>query len=198
MSVSTPLLPKAGDRMTFQEFKALNLPESSSLYLLKGIVYDEADSAQDETMTKRNHQHAGVESRLCFLLHRWREASKFACRIFSGEVGCEAPEFSLDVGIDIAVFTKETVDRQGTNPFIQGVPLLAVEILSPSDKQSSIKDKIDSYLNAGVPLVWMVDPHFRTIIVHRPNVVPEMFASGAELDGSPTLPGLRIEIAEIF
>lgn len=198
MPVSASSLPKPGDRMSFQEFKALNLPETSSLYLVNGIVYDDAETVEEESMTKRNYHHAAVESRLCFLLHRWRENAGFACQIFSGEVGCEAPELSLDVGIDVAVFTKETVDRQGSGPFIQGIPLLAIEILSPSDKKSSIENKIDGYLHAGVPLVWMIDPHFRTVVVYRPSEVPEMFASGAKLSGGKTLPDLSIEVSEIF
>lgn len=198
MSVSTPSRPKAGDRMTFQEFKALNLPEASSLYLLNGVVYDEAESCEDENMTKRNYHYARVESRLSYLLHRWRDSTKFECQIFSGEVGCEAPESGLDVGIDVAVFKNDTIALQEANSYIQGAPLLAMEILSPSDKQASIKDKIDGYINAGVPLVWMVDPHFQTVVVHRPNSVPEMFASGARLNGGQSLPGLSIEVTEIF
>lgn len=199
MSIATSsLMPKHGDRMTFEEFKSLNLPESSSLSLLNGVVYDEAWPDQEEAMTKRNHQHARVESQLSFLLHTWQTKSKFACRVFSGEVGCEVADCGLDVGIDVAVFADDIIDRSKASSYIQGIPMLAVEILSPSDKQSSIKDKVDSYLNAGVPLVWQVDPHFRTVVVFRPGMVPEMFATGATLDGGVTLPGLRLSVAEVF
>ena len=149
-------------------------------------------------MTKRNHQHARVESQLSFLLHTWQTKSKFACRVFSGEVGCEVPDRGLDVGIDVAVFADDIINRSKASSYIQGIPMLAVEILSPSDKQSSIKDKVDSFLNAGVPLVWQVDPHFRTVVVFRPGMVPEMFATGATLEGGVTLPGLRLSVAEVF
>jgi Uma2 family endonuclease len=199
MSIATSsLMPKHGDRMTFEEFKSLNLPESSSLSLLNGVVYDDAWPDQEEVMTKRNHQHARVESQLSFLLHTWQTRSKFACRVFSGEVGCEVPDRGLDVGIDVAVFADDIVARSKSSSYIQGIPMLAIEILSPSDKQSSIKDKIDSYLNAGVPLVWQVDPHFRTVVVFRPGMVPEMFATGATLDGGVTLPGLQLPVSEVF
>jgi hypothetical protein len=73
--------------MSFAAFKALNLPEDSSLSLLNGIVFDESDSDRDEAMTKRNRLHAKVESRLSFLLHTWRDRVGSAFGIFSGEVG---------------------------------------------------------------------------------------------------------------
>ncbi len=126
MSVISATIPKHGDRMSFAEFKALNLPEASSLSLLNGIVFDEADPGQDESMTKRNRQHARVESRLSFLLHAWRDRTDFSCGIFSGEVGCEVPERALDVGIDVAIFSAETLATQGDSLYIQGLPLLAV------------------------------------------------------------------------
>ena len=168
MSVATSTqLPKHGDKLTFAEFKALNLPESSSLCLLNGVVHDEslAGANEDDSMTKRNHQHARVEARLSFLLNGWEKDSKFSGKVFSGEVGCEVAEFGLDVGIDVAVFSDDIINRSKTSSYLQGIPVLAIEILSPSDKQSSIKDKIDSYLHAGIPLVWQVDPHFRTFVL---------------------------------
>ena len=192
------MMPKHGDRMTLEEFKSLNLPESSSLSLLNGVVCDEASEDQEGAMTKRNHQHARVEARLCFLLHSWQKHSQFSGKVFSGEVGCEVSESDMDVGIDVAVFSDDVVNRSLASSYLQGIPVLAVEILSPGDRQSSIKDKIDSYLHAGVPLVWQVDPHFQTVVVFRPGMVPEMFATGATLDGGTALPGLRLAVAEVF
>jgi Uma2 family endonuclease len=184
--------------MSFAAFKALNLPEDSSLSLLNGIVFDESDSDRDEAMTKRNRLHAKVESRLSFLLHTWRDRVGSAFGIFSGEVGCEAPDRALDVGIDVAVFSAETLSMQGDSPYIQGLPLLAVEILSPGDKQSAINDKVSGYLNAGVPLVWVIDPTFRTVVVHRPATTPQMFAGDSKLTGHDVLPGFDILTSEIF
>ena len=198
MSVISATIPKHGDRMSFAEFKALNLPEASSLSLLNGIVFDEADPGQDESMTKRNRQHARVESRLSFLLHAWRDRTDFSCGIFSGEVGCEVPERALDVGIDVAIFSAETLATQGDSLYIQGLPLLAVEILSPSDKQSAVNDKVSGYLNAGVPMVWVIDPTFRTVVVYRPATIPQMFAGESKLTGLDILPGFDVVTSEIF
>ena len=190
-------LPKTGTRMSLEEFRALNLPEESSLILLNGVVYDEADQGED--MTKRNHQHSLTEATLAYLLNAWRKTSGMKCQVHSGEVGCELTGQTVSVGIDVAVFPQSVVEGITTDfPFIVGTPLLAVEILSPSDRTSGIQQKVDLYLKSGVQLVWVVDPHFKTVIVHRNDHVPEMFASGSFLVGEDALPGLRIAVTEIF
>ena len=47
--------------------------------------------------------------------------------------------------------------------FIRTPPLIVVEILSPEDRVSALGEKIEDYLDFGVPNVWVVDPAPRTI-----------------------------------
>jgi hypothetical protein len=53
---------------------------------------------------------------------------------------------------------------------IDGIPVLVVEILSPNDTQEEIDEKIDTYLAAGVALVWVINPHHRTVNIFRPGM----------------------------
>jgi Uma2 family endonuclease len=39
-----------------------------------------------------------------------------------------------------------------------GVPLLVVEVLSPSSRRRDVGDKLTAYRDAGVPSYWVVDP----------------------------------------
>ena len=43
-----------------------------------------------------------------------------------------------------------------------------VEILSPTDTQEGIDQSMVTVLGAGVPLVWVIDPHDETVTVYRP------------------------------
>lgn len=61
-----------------------------------------------------------------------------------------------------------------------------------------IRDKVLEYLAAGVALVWIVDPYFHTITVHRSGVRPEMFNDEGGLSGGSALPGLEIAVIELF
>ena len=58
--------------------------------------------------------------------------------------------------------------------------------------------KVLEYLAAGVEMVWIVDPYFYTVTVHRPTAPPEMFNNEETLSGGATLPGFEIAVAELF
>ncbi|MEZ6128391.1 MAG: Uma2 family endonuclease [Planctomycetaceae bacterium] len=199
MTTDISSLPRTGTRMTFEEFQALNLPESSGLSLLGGVVYNEWDEWQsaDGDMTKRNWRHAEVESRISYLLQKWRQNTGYPCRLFCGEVGCEEPTRGLDVGIDVAVFAADAMQDQ-TEPFIKGVPLLAVEILSPSDRQGAVDDKVDGYLQAGTAMVWIVNPRDRSVIIKRTGHSTELHTEESHVSGDDVLPGFSEPAAEFF
>ncbi len=96
------------------------------------------------------------------------------------------------VGIDLAYFSADVIARcSDRTTMIEGAPVLAVEILSPSDVQEDVDEKIDEYLANGTELVWIVDPHFQTVRIHRRGAEPEMFNIQEELSGEPHLPGLQ-------
>jgi Uma2 family endonuclease len=102
------------------------------------------------------------------------------------------------VGIDVAYTSAEIRARTAGQPtFYDGPPVLAVEVLSPSDRHEDIVEKVGDYLGAGC-VVWVVDPDFRTVDVHRPGQEREAFNVRQELSGEPYLPGFRVPVARIF
>ncbi|MEX0668874.1 MAG: Uma2 family endonuclease [Pirellulales bacterium] len=150
----------------------------------------------------RDRWHAAAEANIAAILWSWLEAQPKPRRgmVYSGQ-----GEFHLErnpdtiVGLDVAYVSPDSEANQSEDPrHFVGPPVLAVEILSPSDKLEEITAKVDCYLAAGVPLVWIVDPHFRTVTVHRPSVDPRMFSGAEELLGDPHLPGFRVAAARIF
>ena len=76
-------------------------------------------------------------------------------------------------------------------------PVLAVEILSPSDTSENIAEMIETYHRHGV-IVWVANPDFRTVAVHRPNQFVEYFNEVQDLVGDPELPGFRVAVADLF
>ena len=155
----------------------------------------------ERPMTKRNRWHARVEIRIGFLLERWLETlPEPRGEIVGGEAGFRIrrnPDTSF--GIDVAYVSAEVIAATPeTSPYLEGPPVLAVEILSPSNLHGEMVEKIRAYLDAGVSLVWLVDPDFRTVIVYRPDGAPEMFNIHQELSGEPHLPGFRTAVARIF
>jgi Uma2 family endonuclease len=82
--------------------------------------------------------------------------------------------------------------------FVPIPPDLAVEVLSPSDRMAEALSKVTMYLQAGVHLVWLVDPDSRTVTVFPPDVAPHTLREGDTLDGGEVLPGFSVTVAEIF
>lgn len=80
---------------------------------------------------------------------------------------------------------------------LDGPPTLALEILSPSVKQEAILERVGEYLDAGVPLVWIVEPVYRTVSFYRCDQEPELSMGPRRSPRSP-MAGLRAAVADIF
>jgi len=82
--------------------------------------------------------------------------------------------------------------------FADVAPDLAVEVLSPDDRPRAILDKVGEYVQAGVRLVWVIDPKEGRAAVYRsPTDVRELKPADS-LDGEDVLPGFRCSLAEIL
>jgi Uma2 family endonuclease len=103
------------------------------------------------------------------------------------------------VGIDVAYVSPELRAKTPKGrKVVEGVPILAVEILSPSDVHSDITEKVQEYLAVGVAAVWVIDPDFEIVTVHSAGAEPVLFSKQQELTGEPYLPGFRVRVAELF
>jgi Uma2 family endonuclease len=88
--------------------------------------------------------------------------------------------------------------KEAWTGFLDIVPDLAVEVLSPSDTADHINDKVITYLETGVRLVWVVDPRRRTVTVYQPDLTARVLREGNVLDGGEVLPEFRLPLAELF
>lgn len=180
--------------MTAEEFLALPDDPNVERMLIRGRVWE-------EPMTRRNKWHSSTESLVSYELVKWnRSRPEPRSVIASGEAGCllrRNPDSV--VGIDVACFPHDVRELESDeSTLFDGPPLLAVEILSPNDTQKKTQAKVSDYLSAGVKLVWLIDPTFKTVVVHRPNAAPEMLSGTDQLSGDPHLPGLRVQVSSLF
>jgi len=103
------------------------------------------------------------------------------------------------VGIDLGLASsqqRKPIHKKSV--FIDGPPVIAIEVLSPYDKQKEIDEMIEEYAECRVPLVWIVDPMDETVTVYRPDAEPVLFNRTQKLAGFPELPGFSCSVAEIF
>jgi Uma2 family endonuclease len=81
---------------------------------------------------------------------------------------------------------------------LQIAPDVAVEVLSPGNTGIEIDDKLDEYLAAGVPMVWIVNPDRMTIRVYRADGTMRVFRAPDVIENEPLLPGFRMTVGEVF
>lgn len=82
--------------------------------------------------------------------------------------------------------------------FITIPPDLAVEVISPNATYRDVEAKVAEYLDAGVPLVWLINPDNRSVRVFRGNHPSIQLRAGDELSDEEVLPGFRCSVAELF
>jgi Uma2 family endonuclease len=156
---------------------------------------------REKPMTVRNREHSRIMIRVGQLLGNWLDRQPVPQgEVLGGEAGCRLRrDPDTTVGIDIAYVGPELAAQQSEETtLIDGVPILAVEILSPSDTQEAIHEKVDDYLSAGVRLVWVVNPHDRTVRVYQPDAESQLLNIIQELSGDPHLPRFCTPVARIF
>ena len=156
---------------------------------------------KEREMTRRNRLHAATEARIVHEIKNWLDQHpEIRADVLSGEAGSIlAQEPDTTVGIDVAVFALDLLEHQSPDSsMVVGVPLLAIEILSPSDRHEETYEKIAECLRVGVQLVWEVDPDFQTVRVFRPKAEPVMFNRTQLLSGEDVLPGFQVSVAKLF
>ncbi len=184
----------ATDRlMTLEEFLAIP-DDGIDRDLIRGRLVEHS------TMTRRNRRHGRVETRIARFLDSWLDTQpEPRGQIVSGEAGfvlSRSPDST--VGIDVAYVSAKVADAAPDSQFFEGPPILAVEILSPSDAREDIDDKVLLYLESDVALVWVVSPRFRTVTVFRPDAAPVLFNEHQELTAEPHLSGFKVAVARLF
>jgi Uma2 family endonuclease len=101
-------------------------------------------------------------------------------------------------GPDVAFVRAERVPAGGVRAFFEGVPDLAVEVISPSDHASEVNAKVQDWLAAGCPEVWVVDPDTQSVTVYSHRFQARILTSAETLTSEELLPGFCLPIGQIF
>jgi Uma2 family endonuclease len=77
---------------------------------------------------------------------------------------------------------------------IRTPPLLCIEILSPEDRVSRIREKVRDYLDMGVAEVWVVDPASRSVMICAGKTTVEQTTGELTVPETP----VSLALADIF
>jgi Uma2 family endonuclease len=83
-----------------------------------------------------------------------------------------------------------------------GAPDLIIEILSPGNSRTEMKDKFELYQEAGVLEYWVVSPIEKNILVWKLNEQGIYINLAPKVEGdvmtTPIIPNLEIDVTDVF
>ena len=99
---------------------------------------------------------------------------------------------------DLAFVDRTRVAQIPRRGYAALAPDLVAEILSPDDRPGEVLAKVGEWLEAGVTLVWVIDPDRRVASVYRADGSVATVSSDADVDGEAVLPGFSFPLSERF
>ena len=99
---------------------------------------------------------------------------------------------------DVAFIRRERIPPEEPRGFWKGPPDLAIEVLSPDDRPSEIRAKVEEYLTRGVSLVLVVNADERAVSLFRSSLPTITLKADARLDLDDVIRGFHCSVQEIF
>ena len=144
------------------------------------------------------HQESRLAFRLGHALQSYLEVHDLG--ILAGADGPHQILFDQVRFPDVAYIAYDRIPEGAdpSTPVPDWIPTIAVEVLSRSNTKAEMTRKLRDYFEAGVELVWYVDPSDRTVrVYHSPEAVTTL-TDADDLDGEQILPGFRLSIRDWF
>lgn len=92
----------------------------------------------------------------------------------------------------------EIIPAEKRKKFAPICPEFIVELRSENDNLSTLKEKMQEYIDNGTQLAWLIDRKQRKVFIYRPNCGVEELNNPQTLTGEDILPGFVLDLSEIW
>ena len=99
---------------------------------------------------------------------------------------------------DVLLVWTKRVPSGTTHGELHLAPDFVAEVVSPSNTWMEIRARVEEYLTAGVPLVWVVEPDQRSVQAYRRDGSVALYRASDTIKNEPLLPGLSLRVSDIF
>lgn len=167
--------------------------------LPQGDEHTELVRGEVREMTPASVRHGRIAGKVVRALSRYLDVYEVG-DIYVAEAGFILSRDRDTVRVpDVAFVSAERAAQQADDEgYFDGPPDLAVEVISPSERDAAVQEKISHYLEAGTKLVWIIRPRSQTITVYRSLTQLRALTIDDVLDGEDVLPGFTVPVTEIF
>lgn len=104
-----------------------------------------------------------------------------------------APDASWILKSRLARFTKQQKKQFG-----RICPDFVIELRSPSDRISALKNKMEEWIRNGAQLAWLIDAERRTISIYRPGQAVEELHDVRVIEGDGLVEGFRLDLDPVW
>ncbi|MFO7142150.1 hypothetical protein B9T16_10965 [Arthrospira sp. PCC 8006] len=139
-------------------------------------------------------------SRIIGQLDRWDEAHEELGVAFDSSTGFILPNGAIR-SPDASWVSRprwEALTPEVRRGFAPLCPDFVVELRSPTDSLSELREKMGEYLENGARLGWLIDPQNRRVEIYRPQQEIEVGEDPTKLSGGDVLPGLVLRLNRIW
>jgi Uma2 family endonuclease len=150
-------------------------------------------------MAPTGARHGRVAIRTGSRLNNYVERNDLG-EVFAAETGFRLARNPDKVRAPDVAFVSKGRLPQGDLPagFLDIVPDLVVEVVSPSDTASYVQAKVEDWLRAGVHLVWVLYPDTRSVAVYRSLNEASVLTEDDQLQGNAVLAGFSHPVKDLF
>lgn len=99
---------------------------------------------------------------------------------------------------DVSFIRKQRLTGGLPKGFFEGVPDLAVEVVSPGDTKREVSEKVDMWLANGAAVVWVADPKSQTAVIRRVGQKPATLTIADDIRDEPMLPGFLLPLTKVY
>ena len=178
----------SGELMTAEQLLTLDLPNKSTELVRGRLVVREPPSTY----------HGRVQGLLHVLVGSYVLNHRLGA-VFGQDTGFKiASDPDTVRAPDLAFVHRDRVERIGRRGYAALAPDLATEILSPDDSPGEVLRKVGEWLDAGVAIVWVIDPDRRLASVYRRDGSVSAVSPDGRLEGESVLPGFACALSEVF
>ena len=178
--------PKLFTVVEFEKFLAL--PENCDRYfeLIHGEIVEKVPT----------EEHGLIAANICGFLWQYTRQSGFGRAVIAVRVRMPDDDYNSRQP-DLAFFADTTRPIVKRGPVPQ-MPDLVIEVKSPDDTYTSMRERAHYYLMHGAKLVWLIYPEKRLVEVYRQGADSDILTGDDTLQGDDVLPGFVLSVHAIF
>jgi Uma2 family endonuclease len=169
----------------------LNLPDDGCFYeLLDGVLVE---------IPPPGATHGNVSGNVCFVIKSYVKQPELGY-VLSNDPGVILHRDPDRVRApDVCFIARERVSSDSLpDGYLEFVPDLIIEVISPSDRAGDVQAKIDEWLAAGAHLAWAVYPSARRVVVFTSDGAARVYGVSDTLTGAPVLLDFSVAVADLF